>query len=108
MTKSRRYLFSWPNINRIPSDYYGVYSFWANHICIYVGKAERQSIRTRLMQHYSESHNKDLKLWFESSIPIEFMYEAVSYVNAIPAKERNRIREYVPITNVIYNSQQRI
>lgn len=56
------------NIDKIPFHVKGVYAFWCrtNGKCIYVGKAERQSIRVRLMQEWRNSHNENLSLWIKS------------------------------------------
>lgn len=50
------------NIDKIPNDP-GIYAFWFNHRCIYVGKTKEQSLKKRLTQHYNDCHNEELKLW---------------------------------------------
>jgi len=97
--KKRR--FNWLNIGKAPDDEFGIYSIWSKNLCIYVGKAEKQSIRSRLQQHYSGSHNDKLDKWIKSSHPLWFSYESVANKTAIDAKERNRIKRFAPITNKV-------
>ena len=49
--------FSYVGITKIPKDVSGVYAFWCrdNKKCIYVGKAEDQSIRDRIL-HIGATH----------------------------------------------------
>ena len=39
----------------------GIYIFWSNKFCLYVGQSK--SLRSRLLQHWSNCHNTDLKIW---------------------------------------------
>ena len=98
MTKKR---FNWLNIGKAPEHEFGVYSIWSKNICIYVGLAKEQSIRVRLRQHYSGSHNDILDSWIKSSHPLWFHYESVENKKAIEAKERIRIKRFAPIANKI-------
>ena len=50
------------NLDKI-KDSPGIYAFWFNNRCIYVGKTENQSLKKRLIQHYNDCHNNELKLW---------------------------------------------
>ena len=96
---SKRFKFNYKNIERIPDELIGVYSFWCNRICVYVGKAKNQPIKKRLSQHYMYCHNDELKLWLSSSHLIEFKYDAVKSVDLIDVKERKTIKEFAPLTN---------
>ena len=98
---SQKLEFNWANIQRVPSSAHGIYIFWRGDICVYVGKAERSSIRKRLSKHYVGTHNEYLKRWIESSITLVFQYEPVESKQSISAKERIRIKKYRPITNVL-------
>lgn len=55
-------------IKKIPANARGVYAFTlrTNGKCIYIGKAESQSIRTRLEQHWRQSHNPKLAQWLNA------------------------------------------
>ncbi len=55
------------SIDNIPSDVIGIYGFWYKYSnrCIYIGKAENQSIRMRVKQEYENSHNSQLNEWIE-------------------------------------------
>ena len=96
----RKRKFNWLNIQKSPDDEFGIYAIWAKNVCIYVGKAEKQSLRKRLLQHYNKSHNEKLSAWIKSSHPLWFSVETVSNLTSIDAKERNRIKMYAPLTNI--------
>lgn len=97
----RKKIFNWQNLSKVPDDEYGVYSIWTKYICVYVGKAEKQSLRQRLIQHYCSSHNDELHSWIASSHQLWFTYETVRNTKAINAKERNRIKTFAPLTNKV-------
>jgi excinuclease UvrABC nuclease subunit len=46
--------------SRVPKSS-GIYIFWSNKFCIYVGQAK--NIQDRLLSHWAESHNSDLNKW---------------------------------------------
>jgi excinuclease UvrABC nuclease subunit len=96
---TRRFRFNYQNIERIPDQVVGVYSFWCNAICIYVGKAKYQPIKKRLRQHYMGCENAELKLWLNSSHLIEFKYDVIRSIDLIDVKERKSIKELAPLTN---------
>ena len=99
--------FNWLNIGTAPGDEFGVYSIWSKNLCIYVGLAKEQSLRSRLYQHYSGSHNDILDKWIKSSHPLWFFYESVANNNAIEAKERDRIKRFAPIANKVLLKKER-
>lgn len=91
------------NIDSIPSHITGVYAFWCrtNGRCIYVGKAEKQPIKVRLMQEWRDSHNKNLKLWirvFGKHLDICYLPVKDKQVNRIETK---LIRMWHPETNIL-------
>ena len=96
----RKLKFNWFNISKSPDDEFGIYSIWTKSVCVYVGKAEKQSLRVLLLQHYHRSHNDQLNAWIKSSHQLWFTIEPVKNLNSIDAKERNRIKNYAPLTNV--------
>ena len=96
---SKRFKFNYKNIERIPDEWIGVYSFWCSRICVYVGKAKYQPIKKRLSQHYTNCHNDELQLWLSSSHLIEFSYDVVKSVDLIDVKERKTIKDFAPLTN---------
>ena len=53
-------------IDVLPNDQIGVYGFWYNKRCIYIGRTTEQSLRKRLFQHYNDCHNDKLKKWIIS------------------------------------------
>ena len=95
--------FRLSNIDSIPSDIKGVYAFWCrtNGKCIYVGKAEKQSVKTRLKQEWRDSHNANLNLWIKSFS--EFLDVCYLSVNngKIDQMETRLIRMWHPETNVL-------
>lgn len=97
MVKKRK--FNWLNICKSPDDHFGIYVIWSDTVCVYVGKTEKQSIKQRLLQHYTNSHNEKLYGWVQSSYTLWFSFETVSNVDSIDAKERNRVKRYAPVAN---------
>jgi excinuclease UvrABC nuclease subunit len=95
-----KFRFNWHNISKVSDDEYGIYSIWSKNVCLYVGKAEKQSLRKRLLQHYSGSHNDKLTLWLNSSHEKWFSVEIVKNTMMIDVKERQSIKWYAPISNV--------
>lgn len=100
---SRRYFFNYKNIERVPDQIVGVYSFWSRNICIYVGKAKGQPLRKRLEQHYMNCHNENLRLWLASSHKIEFKYNPIKSKDLIDVTERKTIKDFAPLANKIHN-----
>ena len=95
----KKHPFNWLNIQRAPDNEHGIYSVWSNSLCIYVGKATEQSLQARLLTHYRKSHNEKLNAWINSSTPLCFSFEAMKNIGSIDARERNRIKQFAPITN---------
>jgi len=60
--------WSYLNIESLDKKVKGLYVFICREKqrCIYVGKAVDQSIKARLSNHWSRSHNKSLRLWIKS------------------------------------------
>lgn len=98
MKVRERYPFGYDAITRVPRDVRGVYAFWYKERgrCIYVGMTERQTIRTRLFQHWSGSHNETLRLWLsEFGDHIEFCWLQVP-VSRVRGMERRLIDLWQP------------
>lgn len=91
------------NIDSIPSNLKGVYAFWCrtNGKCIYVGKAERQPIRDRLIQEWRNSHNENLKCW----ITVFGKFLDICYLpvkdGKIDKMETRLIQKWHPETNIL-------
>ncbi len=83
----------------------GIYSFWREKVCLYVGKAEKQSIRDRLIQHDEREHNERLQKFFtvlrkKITIRWECMpsnSEKIDFKN----REQHFIDLFEPLTNKI-------
>lgn len=91
------------HIESIADSHKGVYAFWCrvNGRCIYVGKAERQSIKDRLMQEWSNSHNKTLKRWIATfGEHLDICYLPVSRQNRIDRTETTLIKLWNPEANI--------
>lgn len=91
------------NIDSIPPDIKGVYGIWCrtNGKCIYIGKAERQPIKERLMQEWRNSHNENLKKWmhaFGKFLDICYLQVRESRIDRM---ETLMIQMWHPETNVL-------
>ena len=94
------------DFDKIPAHGRGVYGLWFKKRCIYVGKAEDQSITERLRQHWNDwpgTHNDDLSSWIRakgSELRVAFVIaEEKSKVSSL---EKFYIRRFQPLTNKIY------
>ena len=47
--KMKKSKFNWLNIQKLPEDVHGIYAIWSRTTCIYVGKAENQSLKKDLL-----------------------------------------------------------
>ena len=95
--------FRLANIDSIPSNIKGVYAFWyrTNGKCIYIGKAEKQSVKRRLKQEWSNSHNPNLNLWINAfSDFLDICYLSVNN-DKIDRMETRLIRMWHPETNIL-------
>ena len=92
---------SYASIVALPEDSYGIYCIWTKSSCIYVGKAEQQTIGKRLLQHYANCKNPGLRTWIESSYDLYFRYLEIGNKLAISAIEKKLIVKLSPLANVI-------
>lgn len=99
----KKKLFNIINIDQIPEGDKGIYYIWSDHICLYVGMAQKQGVGERLRGHYMRGHNQYLLLWLKSSVRKFYNYEVVSDVNLIPKIEKERIKRYSPLCNIQSN-----
>jgi excinuclease UvrABC nuclease subunit len=79
----------------------GVYGIWYKTRCIYVGKAVRQGVGTRLCQHWEASHNYLLQLWIEAArgeLTFNYCLEATDH--RIDVMERYYVRKLQPDANI--------
>jgi hypothetical protein len=85
------------------SDYdYGIYGFWYDKHCIYIGKAKEQPIKERLKQHWKGSHNPILSDWISGAgRHLCYAYLAVPDKGSIDVHERYYIRRFQPIANTV-------
>lgn len=87
------------NINSLSNEI-GVYAFWLNGKCIYVGKAEKQTLKERLTQHYRNCHNDYLKLWINVyGKRLKFCYLRLNNHKRVGFIERKFIYRLQPMTN---------
>lgn len=99
---SREIGFSHANIIRNIPDSPGIYRFYLGKICLYVGSAERQTLKSRLIQHWEKTHNRRLGLWiacFGKSISVT--YEVIEERNLVKIREQIEIDRLSPMVNVI-------
>lgn len=96
----KRIPFRLSNIDDVPDDIRGVYSFWLHPYCIYVGQAAKQPLKNRLRQHWARTHNDALRQWIVAeSERLTFDYQAVRDISKIDETERRLITRYQPLTN---------
>lgn len=93
------------NIDSMPRNAAGVYGFWCrtNGRCIYVGKAEKQSIRDRVKQEWQNSHNHALRSWIQCFGEfLDICYVAVPHdrIAHVDKLETRLIRRWNPVTNI--------
>ena len=97
-----RLRFRSSDFDKIPQDAHGVYGIWYGPHCIYVGKAERQTIAERLRQHWRKTHNSDLQDWIHAEGPkLAVAFLVVTKMEEIDNYERHFIRRFQPFTNKI-------
>ena len=102
----KRLHFSRLEIERIPESVRGVYSFWHEEsgICIYVGMAEDQPLKERLLQHWRGSHNKMLALLLRAfGRRVIVSYIPIKECDKIPQVEERLIRLWKPAANKTAN-----
>lgn len=87
------------NIETLPENIYGVYSFWSGRLCLYVGMTSSQGLRRRLSQHYYNCRNNELKLWIDSALPVYFKYIEIKHKFYIKKFETDAIKKLAPLTN---------
>ena len=98
---SERYPFSRASLEGKGLNCPGIYIFWRNKICLYVGKSDRP-IYDRLTEHWKSCHNPDLKKWLDVfGKKIEFQWECWDKQIPLLRLEQKYIDHYGPITNKI-------
>jgi len=100
MNFNKKKIFKYSNIHAVTDENSGIYSFWYNKKCIYVGETTLQSIRQRLLDHYSHCHNYCLKNWIKSSFTLYFNYQVIESVELIKIKEDSLIKFWDPVCNI--------
>ena len=94
------------DLDKIPEHVIGVYGFWFKRRCIYVGKAEDQTLAERLKQHWNNwpgTHNDDLSNWIRakgSELRVAFL--VVEDKSRVGCLERFYIRRFQPVANRIF------
>ena len=92
--------FSRASLDKLPADAFGVYGLWYGKRCIYVGKAEDQTIARRLVQHWRGSHNPNLANWIAAKgATLRVAYAVVNNKSGIDELEQFYIRRFQPLTN---------
>ena len=104
-------VFNYPGIDRMSDSMIGVYVIWRSSPkrCIYVGKAESQPIRNRLLNHWGGSHNELLKCWLKAGKNrdgIKVCYRETE-VSRIDRLEKKLIQMWHPEANITHNPNRR-
>lgn len=94
------------DFDKIPANAFGVYGLWYRRRCIYVGKAEKQSIAKRLEQHWKGAKNPKLAAWVQAKGPeLRVAYVATEEQSKISFLEKLYIRRFQPLANELrYNT----
>ena len=92
--------FNLLNINHSNLSMPGVYTFWRGEICIYVGISK--NIRGRLLQHFENCHNPNLKAWIRSHYTLHFRILSVHDRRHQQMRERTLIKRLNPSCNVAH------
>lgn len=88
------------DFEKIPASAVGVYGLWYGKRCVYVGKAEDQSIATRLEQHWKGSHNPELAAWVRAKgSELRVAYVVAEEKTTVDSLERLYARRFQPLTN---------
>ena len=88
--------------DKIPRDARGVYGIWYGRHCIYIGKAERQTIAERLKQHWEKADNDDLQTWIDAKgSDLRFQFAVIRDTAHIDCYERRFIKRFCPLANAI-------
>jgi excinuclease UvrABC nuclease subunit len=94
--------FSHANITRNVPDLPGIYRFYLRKICLYVGSTKRQTLKSRLLQHWKRTHNRRLSLWIACfGKTISVTYEVIEDKNLRTIREQDEIDRLSPMTNEI-------
>ena len=98
MKKHRASKFKYGNYNNL--DKKGIYCFWLGKRCIYIGKAQRQTLAKRLEQHRVVCHNDSLELFLNVyGNKMSFCYLPISNSDKINEVERKFIARLQPKCN---------
>lgn len=93
-------IFKKSDLMKVPSGAFGIYGLWFRKRCIYVGKAEKQSIAQRLEQHWKGSHNPNLADWIIAmGSRLSVGYLVVADQSEISDLEKRYIKKFQPLTN---------
>ena len=89
------------DIEGIDDNAEGVYGFWYNKRCLYIGKTQNRSIKERLMDYWNgRSHNPYLQLWIDvCREEIKIAYSIRDDSKTRHSLERYYIRRFSPLTN---------
>ena len=89
------------NISKIPDKAKGVYGIWDRKYCIYIGRTWNQGLKIRLMQHWSDCHNKKLKKYIKvKKDKLDFTFKEFDSEEKTKKMEKFYYNLYKPLTNI--------
>lgn len=92
--------FTFHEIHSIPSSAGGIYGFWYQRRCLYIGQAI--SLSSRLAQHWRQSHNSRLRTWLQAKgRDIHFAICVIPLGENLDIIENQYISAFDPVTNVV-------
>ena len=95
--------WSYLEIDGMPKTIIGVYAFWCRDTgkCIYVGQAQCEPIRERLLKHWRGSHSQRLRWWIQAfGDNLTICYREVE-AGTIDRLELRLIKRWNPDVNII-------
>ena len=88
------------NIEILVPQSSGVYIFWSDIYCVYVGQAK--DLRYRLLTHWKKSHNDDMNIWVNAlGMKLCVSYELNSQNKDLSVLEQEFINRFKPHLNKI-------
>ena len=88
------------NIEILVPESSGIYIFWSDLYCVYVGQAK--DLRYRLLTHWKKSHNDDMNIWVNAlGMKLCVSYELKGQNKDLSVLEQEFINRFKPHLNKI-------
>lgn len=100
--KSRRNPFTYTIHTYIDERQMGLYAFWLQTFCLYVGMSK--DIRQRIYAHRMNEHNKKLDRYlsaFAQDIEVAYVNLCINSYQELKELEKTAIKRLRPATNIV-------